>query len=147
RDRARAGADVEDGGLLEAVQVLERPLDDYLRLGSRHQGAFVGLERQPPEAPMAEDVGERLAPPSPPPGLLEGLAWFPRQLPLQLHVQERPGAVVAGAREQELGFEACGVDARFCEHVRTVRERLTDGHLKQLRLREPGAALPRTAPP
>src|SRR5205823_3278666 len=62
--------------------------------------------------------------------LFVGLARLRRQLPLQLHVEQRAGAVVAGARDQELGFEACGIDARFREHAGAVRERLTDRHLQ-----------------
>ena len=39
----------------------ERALDDDLGLGPRDERAGVGLQRQTAEAPVAEDVGERLA--------------------------------------------------------------------------------------
>ena len=60
RDRARAGADVEDARRLEAVQVRERPLDDDLGLRPRDQRAAIDREREPPESPLAEDVGDGL---------------------------------------------------------------------------------------
>ena len=52
--------------LLDAVEQLEAALDDDLRLGPRDQRALVDGERQPAEAPLAEDVRERL-PRAPPP--------------------------------------------------------------------------------
>ena len=61
RDRARAGADVEHAGLLDAVEEREAALDDDLGLGPRDQRPAVDVQRQPPEAPLAEHVGERLA--------------------------------------------------------------------------------------
>ena len=48
-------------GAVEVREQREAPLDDDLRLGPRHERARVGAQRQPPEAPLAEDVGERLA--------------------------------------------------------------------------------------
>ena len=48
-------------GCLEPGDRGERTLDDDLGLGPRDERAGVGLERQPPEAPVAEHVGERLA--------------------------------------------------------------------------------------
>ena len=62
RDRAAARADVDDARRLGAVEQREAPLDDDLGLGARHERARVGLQRQPAEVPVAEDVGERLAP-------------------------------------------------------------------------------------
>src|SRR5204863_1293303 len=49
------------------------------------------------------------------------------QLTAELHVEQRPGAVVTRPGEQELGFQASRVDARLREHVGAVRERLADG--------------------
>ena len=48
-------------GSVELAEEREAALDDDLRLGPRDQRAPVDLQRQPPEAPLAEDVGERLA--------------------------------------------------------------------------------------
>ena len=61
RDRAAAGADVDDARELgRSREQREAALDDDLRLGARHERARVGLQRQPPEVPVAEHVGERL---------------------------------------------------------------------------------------
>ena len=75
---------------------------------------------------MAEDVGERLAPRSPLQELFVGLARLRRQLTLKLHVEQRAGTVVARTREQKLGFEACGIDARLGQYAGPMRKRLTD---------------------
>src|SRR5207248_11541317 len=48
------------------------------------------------------------------------------QVPPELHVEQRPRAVVARPCEQQLGLEARRVDARLCEHLRAVREGLAD---------------------
>ena len=61
RDRARAGADIEHRGRVEPAEQLEAALDDDLRLGPGDEDAPVDLQRQPPEAPLAEDVRDRLA--------------------------------------------------------------------------------------
>ena len=62
RDRAGPGADVEHRRSVEAAQVRERTLDHDLGLGPRDQRPPVDRQRQPPEAPLAEDVGDRLVP-------------------------------------------------------------------------------------
>ena len=65
RDRPRAGADVEDERLVDLPYVDERPLDHGLGVGAGYQHARVDAQRQPPEPPLAEDVGGRLAPCAP----------------------------------------------------------------------------------
>ena len=60
RDRARADADVEHTRLGFRSDERERTLDEDLCLRSRHEGAPVCLQRQAPEAPLAEHVRERL---------------------------------------------------------------------------------------
>src|SRR5919108_575526 len=86
RDRARADADVEDARPLQAREQREAPLDDDLRLGPRHERPPVGRERQPPEAPLTEDVGERL--PRLAPG--EQRLQARRKLSLGSRVERRP---------------------------------------------------------
>ena len=61
RDRARARADVEDAWTVESREEREAALDDDLRLRPRDQRPPVDRQRQPAEAPFAEDVLERLA--------------------------------------------------------------------------------------
>ena len=61
RDRATADADVHDARERHAGDECERTLDDDLGLGARHERARVGAQHEAPEAPLAEDVGERLA--------------------------------------------------------------------------------------
>ena len=62
RDRARAGADVEDERLRRRPRdVVECALDDGLGLRAGYEHSRVDAQRQPPEAPLAEDVGGRLA--------------------------------------------------------------------------------------
>ena len=65
RDRAGARADVEHTRRLKLPQVIEAALDDHLGLGPGNERPPVHREGQPPEAPLPEDVGERLpgAPP------------------------------------------------------------------------------------
>ena len=59
-DRAGAGADVEHPRRLDVTQPGEAALDHDLRLGPRDQRPLVDREREPAEAPFAEDVGDRL---------------------------------------------------------------------------------------
>ena len=61
RDRARPGADVEHARRVGAVQQRQAPLDDRLGLGTRDERPPVDGQREPAEAPLAEDVLERLA--------------------------------------------------------------------------------------
>jgi hypothetical protein len=56
------------------VEEREAALDDHLGLGSRHERSAVGLQRQPPEAPLAEDIRERLSLPAPADELAVGVA-------------------------------------------------------------------------
>ena len=65
RDRAGADADFEDGWRLDVPEKIEAALDDALGLRPRDQDAGIDDERQPAEAPLAEDVRERLARGSP----------------------------------------------------------------------------------
>ena len=65
-------------------------LDHDLRLGPRHEDAPVDGEREPPEAPLAEDVRQRLAPLSPGNQPLERLRLRGRQLPGRLERELRP---------------------------------------------------------
>ena len=102
RDRARAGTDVEHPRLVQISDVLECPFDDDLGLGSRDQRAPVGLQRQAPEAPLAEDVGERLSSFPADEVRVEGFDLLVAHFPVELGVQQRSGAVVAGLGQQQL---------------------------------------------
>ena len=64
RDRPGARADVDDARRRDALEQRETALDDQLCLGPRHECARVGLEREVSKVPVAEHVGERLAPPA-----------------------------------------------------------------------------------
>ena len=83
----------------------EAALDDDLRLGPGDQRPVVHLQEEPTEAPLAEDVGERLAPEAPPDELVQ---------PLGLEGGHRAARrVELGAREPEhVRDENLGVDAR-----------------------------------
>src|SRR5919108_2161338 len=80
RDRARPDADVEHTRLAGAGEQLEAALDEHLRLRARDQDAAIDLQCQAPEAPLAEDVGERLAPGPPSDELPEALLVRRREL-------------------------------------------------------------------
>ncbi len=104
RDRAGAGADVEHVRALDTLEQREGALDEHLGLGSRHERAAVAAKGQPPEAPVAEHVGERLAAPA---ALDERAAPFELrlgQLPVVLEVEVQPREPER-VREDELGVE------------------------------------------
>ena len=61
RDRARPRADVEHPRRVGAVEQRKAALDDRLGLGARNERPPVDGQREPPEAPLAEDVLQRLA--------------------------------------------------------------------------------------
>src|SRR5581483_1520704 len=61
RDRAGSDADVEDARRLRPLEERKRALDEDLGLGTRNECTRVRLQRQPAEAPFAEDVREWLA--------------------------------------------------------------------------------------
>ncbi len=92
-------------GSLIAGDPREAALDDDLRLGPRHEHTRIDRERQPPEPPLAEHVGERLA----------AFASGNRRLELdergvaQLAAAVRPHGTPGGAEhvgEQDLGVHA-----------------------------------------
>src|SRR5581483_10160514 len=99
RDRARADADVEDPRPLDPVDESEDTLDERLRLRPRHERARVGLQREPAEAPLAEDVGERLA----------SLAAGEERLE-SLHLLVRAGRETGARRPEHVGDEPLRVD-------------------------------------
>ena len=89
RSRARSRRsrpDVEDARLGEPGDPRETALDDDLRLRPRNEHAAVDGERQPPEAPLAEHVRERLA------------CLAPRDEPLELLLLVRESLRAARAR-------------------------------------------------
>ncbi len=127
RNRTAAGPDIEDPRRIDALEEREAPFDDRLRLWSRHECARVGQQRQPPEVPVAEHIGERLT--SPPPldelagcGTLD-LTQGSIVLGVQLHASEAEGAC-----EQTLGIEARMLDAPRREILGRAAEDFGEGH-------------------
>ena len=93
---------------LDPPQTLEAALDDDFRLGARDQGALVDEQRQPAEAPLAEDVRDRLV-----------LRAAAHELSKRAHLVLVERAVEVGVeldpapsqhvREQKLGIEPSGL--------------------------------------
>jgi hypothetical protein len=97
RDRTRTRADVDDARRRNSLDARECALDDNLSLRPGHERARVGAQRQLPEAPLAEHVGERLPVAAP---LDEGAGRCP------LSFGER--AVVLGVELDSLQFQRVG---------------------------------------
>src|SRR5213078_2588887 len=64
RDRARAGAEVEHARLRLVTEQGEAAFYDDLRLGTWDQRARVRVQHEPPESPLAQNVGQGLALPT-----------------------------------------------------------------------------------
>src|SRR5437762_530376 len=110
RDRAGADAHVEHAWSWLTVEERERPLDEELRLGSRDERSRVAAQRQSTEVPLAEQVGERLAPAA---ALHEAASdgeLAVGERPLEGGVELDPGQSER-VREQPLSVEARRVDA------------------------------------
>jgi hypothetical protein len=153
RDRARADADVQNTWLDEVVEEGQAALDDDLGLGPRDQGTFVHRQKQPAKAPLAEDVGERLAMDAAPDELVQSLAFVGRDRAVR--------RVELGARhpehvgDQDLGVDAGRGDSRGAQPALDLVD-LIQGHLDSFAadshgfltpqpLRAPAAAPPRRA--
>ena len=110
----------------------EAPVDDDLRLGPRDERARVRRQRQPPEAPVAEHVGERLAAPAPGHQLTRGsaLALVERTVVLRIELDprepERP-------RDEMLGVEPRGLDAALGQVAGRAGEHLAERHRSSAR--------------
>src|SRR4051812_21797957 len=96
--------------MLGPLEHRERALDDDLGLGARDERARIRLQRQPPEAPFAEDVRKRLARLAPGEQLVEA----PVDLVVQPSVDAAPRRA-EDVREDELGVDARRVDAGSLE--------------------------------
>ena len=97
-------------GAVGALEQREAPLDDDLRLRTRHERARVGLQRQAAEAPLAEHVRERLARLATREQRLDGA------VDLAVEVGVEAAARRAGdVREQKLRVDARRVDPGGCE--------------------------------
>ena len=118
RDRAGAGADVEHLGALDTLEQREGALDEHLGLGSRHERAAVTAEGQPAEAPLAEDVGERLAAPSPLDERAAAVELRLGQRPVVLEVEVEP-CEPERVREDELGVEPRRADSALRRGTRS----------------------------
>src|SRR5207237_912392 len=92
------------------------------------------------EAPLAEDVRQRLALLAAGDVGLEGRDLHGRELPVQLGVEESTGAVVAGAGEQQLGLEPGRVDSRLHQPGGGRGERAAESHAVSSARRRSSAA-------
>ena len=122
----RSRADVEDGRSLDAPKEIEAALDDALRLRPRDQDAGIHHQRQPPEAPLAEDVRERLA---------RGAPRNERPVAVELGGRElTSGAVqLTPAQPEDVGEQPLGVHLRRgrlgpLERGRALGESLSNRH-------------------
>src|SRR5262249_1235717 len=134
RDRAGAGADVENLRRRDALDSRERALGDDLRLRPRHERPRVRGERQPPEAPLPQDVGKRL---TAAPALHENAGLGPllvgeRAVVLRVELDAREPERV---REQELRVDPRGVDALSLEVVGCRAQHLAEAHCPSARRR------------
>ncbi len=127
RDRAGAGPDVEDEGLRLVLQMPNGALDDHLRLGPRHEDAGIDAQRQLAEAPLAEDVRDRLARRAPVDQLPVAALLLAAQgaVRVRKELRSRRGERV---RQQELGVDAGRLATRVGEHPAAVLQRLADRH-------------------
>ncbi len=98
-------------GASTPVEQREHPVDDDLRLRARHEGARVGLQRQVPEVPLAEDVGQRLPRLTPHEQRLGGLGLAPAQRTLGRRVELAPRHA-EHVLDDPLGFAAGVLDPR-----------------------------------
>ena len=126
RDGAGAGADVEDGGSEDVAEKLEAALDDALGLGPWDQDTGIDDQRQPPEAPLAEDVGERLPRGSPRNERTESVELGSRRLP-------PVGVQLTSAHTEHVGEQPLGVHLRRgtlgpLERGRALGESLSNRH-------------------
>ena len=130
RDRARSGSDVEHPRRALPLQELEAALDDDLSLGPRHECARIGLQRQPPEAPFAEHVRERLPLAAPSQEDMES-AWH---LVLAVRVHAASGHA-EHVGEEQLRIDARRVDAGVRERLLGEAQRLGHRHSPSARRR------------
>ena len=131
RHSARSGADVEDARRVVTVEQREAALDEGLGLGARDERAPVDAEREAPEAPLAEDVLERLAGRPAPDERARAVELGDRQRPVEVHVQ-LDALEPERVREELLGFEARPPGAPCREMVGRPPEDLSDGHITRL---------------
>ena len=127
RDRARSRADVDHRGSVDAGDRGERPLDERLGLRPRHERASVGPEREAPEAPLAEDVGERLAAAAPLDERSRRCSLGLVQRLVEARVELEPGQAER-LGEDQLGVEPRSVDSLSREVLGRRREHLAEGH-------------------
>ncbi len=105
RDRSGADPDVEDARFDEVAEKGETALDHDLGLGAGNERPVVDLEEKAAEAPLTEDVGERLAPDPAPNEFFQSPTLVGR------HRAVRRVELGAGDSEH-VGDQDLGVDAR-----------------------------------
>src|SRR5204863_101634 len=108
---------------------LERPVDEDLRLGSRNERAGIRRKDEPAETPLAEHVGERLAPLAAADERLErrGIDLLVLVDPRTRHAEH--------VCEQPLGVYARSLDAGGGEATLRLYERVANGHSPSARRR------------
>ncbi len=90
RDRSGARADVENRRRSQSPEQLQAAVDDGLRLRARNEHAPVDLQSQAPEAPLTENVRERLAVRAALEQLVDRDQLVPAQLPIAVEVEVGP---------------------------------------------------------
>jgi hypothetical protein len=127
-DRAGAHADVEHARrVAELAQDREAALDDGLGLGPWHERARVGLQRQPAEAPLAEDVGERLPQAPARQQLVQAIALVRVEHAVALDGHARPRQPER-VRQQQLRVHLRRRYAGLVERPRRLAQGLGDRH-------------------
>ena len=144
------GADVEHAPARRAPRRCESARSTTISVsGPRDQRTPVDVEREPPEAPLAEDVGDRLVPRAARHRLAVRVELLRAERPVEVGVELDPIASER-VREQELGVEAAGLGG-LAEVLRRAPEHVTQAqcgraHPSRLTLRDRGAGPPPAAP-
>ena len=130
RNRARAGAEVEHARLRLVTEQGETAFHDDLRLGARDERTRVRVQHQPTEAPLAQDVRQRLALPAPFEQCVE-LVGDVLVAPF-VHARARGSEDVC---EEQLRVDAWRVDTCLREPLLGETERFPDRHCSSARRR------------
>jgi hypothetical protein len=125
RDRAGAGAAVDDARALDSLQQLEAAVDEQLRLRPRHQHARIDRKIETAKAPAADRRPPARAGRGAAPALGRGqLVLAERALELRVELDPRNAKAV---RQQQLGVEARGRAAVLLEVAGGAAEHLRQG--------------------
>ena len=126
-DRTRSRADVDHRRGVDSSDRGQRPLDERLGLRPRHERASVGPEHEAPEAPLAQDVGERLAAAAPLDERSRRCSLGLVQRLVEARVELEAGQAERVGKDQ-LGVEPRSADSLSREVLGRRREHLAEGH-------------------